>query len=355
VITEIEIDCPVVSVSSTTTTVTVSFPPLGEEISSYLVVLLDSTGTITISSKLEGEPFSNPISAVFSGLTPGTSYLIQVQASNGTSTNTTCSFVPITTVDLPSCLGPSNLNVTVTGTTATVTWTPDSSASFQSLYYGLQSGITGNPPGNGWTAYSGNPLLPTVSSATLPGLTAGDAYEVALNSNCQNGNVTPYLTKDFTVPNIISGTITVEQGAGAGANQNQVKLVFNFDSPTTVPITFYIGELDHNSISNTHFYGSGYDIFTLPAGYSPSTFYSTPSSPWVVNVPSGSSSFTINPLTQVIPSTSETPHWVYGFNSPNDIQLTDIYITAHSPAGLTLNFTLLQSPNTGTTITLHNM
>jgi hypothetical protein len=352
-VSAIQINCPTVTLTSTTTSITAQFPALGGDINSYLVLLLNAAGNSVITSQLIGPPFANPISVVFTGLPSGTAYNVQLQPTAGTITSTNCALSPIATAVLPSCVGPSNLNLTLSGSNGIgVTWTADIASSFQSLYYGLTSGITGNPPGNGWTAFSGNPLESTANSAIITGLTEGDEYSVALNSTCQNSNVTPFLTKELIIPLVIAGSIVLEAGSSAGAHQSNVKLMFTFDTPTPVPLTLYLGKLEHNSIDNTHFAAAGYSFFPLPAGYSPDTFYGPdPSVPFVVDVPVNSSTLTVTPIKQVNPGTT----WQYGTATPNDEQLTDIYITAHSPSGVTVNFTLTQSPNTGTVVTIHNI
>jgi Fibronectin type III domain len=348
-VTAIEIDCPNVTVTSTSTTVTASFPQLGGEIDSYLVLLLNSAGTSIITSRLIGPPFANPISATFNSLTPGTAYNIQVQPSNGSSTNTNCALRPIDTVVLPTCTGPSNLQVSVSDTTATITWTPDPTASFQNFYYGVKSGITGNPPGNGWTTFASDPLPASQNSVVLTGLTLGTTYSVALNSQCQNGNVTPFLTQDFTPALVIDGAITLTAfniPGGGGVGDTRVSITF--PTPTPAILTIYFGELVHNSVSGANKFGAGYQLFTLPAGYTPNPFYSPNAAlPFVIVVPAGTTSFTTG--TNLIYQTVHGQPWQ--FDTHNLVSdMSDLYVHIELPTGATSNFTLTNSGKT-----IHNV
>ena len=79
----------------------------------------------------------------------------------------------------------------------TLTWTPDPAAVAQELYYSVQGTITGNPPGNGWTAYTGNPLSGTANTVDLLNLTDNLIYEFAIWSDCGNGSFSTFLTGNF--------------------------------------------------------------------------------------------------------------------------------------------------------------
>jgi hypothetical protein len=106
----IQLTCPVVSLTSTNSTIGFSYPNLGGDVSSYTVTLLNS-GTI-VQTKTENVPFSSVINDSFSGLTANTAYQVQVTVNAGTFTNA-CAAQTITTTAIPACPSATNFAVTL--------------------------------------------------------------------------------------------------------------------------------------------------------------------------------------------------------------------------------------------------
>jgi hypothetical protein len=346
----IQINCPTVTVTPTQTSVTVSFPSLGGSITSYKVILLNAAGNTVITSKSLSGPFTSPVTTTFTGLTAGTTYNIQVQPSAETISNTTCALAPFTTTALATCTGPTNLTVVATNGGANITWTPDVTSSFQSLYYGLQSNVTGVPPGNGWTAFSGNPIPATTASATLTGLTPGATYSIALNAQCQNGTTTSYLQQNFTTPNTISAAISlINYNVPGNVRQVNTQVNIVFSQPTPVALTLYFG-FTTNSTAVSAKYAVGWDLFTIPTGYVAQPAYQdiTSNYPYQLVIPAGTTNFSTNTVgTYTINTTSiynmDVP-W-YGFSNSTGFpvttqSITGLWVKIANPSGYIANFTL---------------
>lgn len=108
----IEFTCPTVNLTSTSSTVTYSFINLGGSIDTYVVTLLDSTGTNVIQTKNVTQPFSNTITDSFSGLSATTGYQVQVTVKAG-QFNKNCAAQTITTSAIPACPSISNFTATI--------------------------------------------------------------------------------------------------------------------------------------------------------------------------------------------------------------------------------------------------
>lgn len=108
----IEFTCPNVNLTSTSSSITYSFVGLGGDIDTYVLTLLDSTGTNVIQIKTVQAPFSSTISDTFSGLTPNTTYQVQTTVKVG-SFSKACGSQTTTTPNVPSCPTASNFTVTI--------------------------------------------------------------------------------------------------------------------------------------------------------------------------------------------------------------------------------------------------
>ena len=76
-------------------------------------------------------------------------------------------------------------------TTAVLNWTAQSGAITQELFYGKDAVVTGLPgSGTGWSAYSGNPMGPLVSTATINGLDDNVKYRYLVRTNCASNQST---------------------------------------------------------------------------------------------------------------------------------------------------------------------
>lgn len=70
--------------------------------------------------------------------------------------------------------------------TATISWNNQTSGT-QELYYGADSLVSGLPgTGGGWNPYSGNPIAPSVGSATLTNLYDNVKYQFLVRADCSN-------------------------------------------------------------------------------------------------------------------------------------------------------------------------
>lgn len=108
----IQFTCPVVSLSTTSSTLTYSFPNLGGSIDTYLITLLDSTGINIIQTKTATLPFSNIVTDTFNGLNGNTSYQVQVTVQSGVY-NKVCPAQTTTTTNIPACPSVSNFTATL--------------------------------------------------------------------------------------------------------------------------------------------------------------------------------------------------------------------------------------------------
>lgn len=108
----VELTCPTVNLTSTSTSITYSFVNLGGDVTSYVMNLYDSTGTNLIQSKTESAPFAATVINTFNGLNPNTGYNVIVTTNAGTF-NKVCSAQLITTPNTPSCPSVTGFTVTI--------------------------------------------------------------------------------------------------------------------------------------------------------------------------------------------------------------------------------------------------
>jgi len=156
--------------------------------------------------------FSNTLSVNLTGLTYGTAYTIGVRAKDANGSISTVATGTFATG--PTAPGIPTAS-SITGTSATVSWT----AASDSL------GVTGysyQVNGGAWSAFS-NTL-----SVSLTGLAYGTTYTVGVRAHDNAGNLGATATGSFTTPpsapvaptasNITGTTATVSWGAATGAN-----------------------------------------------------------------------------------------------------------------------------------------
>lgn len=108
---QINIICPSVSTTPSTTSIGYSFPELGGSITAYTVKLFDSAGTTEIASQTPSGTTTR--SGTFTGLTPSTAYKIRVLITAGSFSRNNCAFVDVTTTSTPACNPPTNVSATV--------------------------------------------------------------------------------------------------------------------------------------------------------------------------------------------------------------------------------------------------
>ena len=104
-LSQINILCPTVTASTTTSTVVYSFPAIGGSVSSYTVDLLNSAGTTVVNTL-------TTVSGTFTGLAEGTNYKIRVTAVAG-SFSKVCNLSSATTTITPVCNAPTITTVTL--------------------------------------------------------------------------------------------------------------------------------------------------------------------------------------------------------------------------------------------------
>jgi len=111
--TGIEITCATITSVTTDTSIVASFAPLGGDIDRYVVNLYDAGGVNLLQTQTFTGPFDTQINATFTGLTPSTSYLVEVQPAAGSTIRTNCTKITATTTAVPGCPLPTNLTVTI--------------------------------------------------------------------------------------------------------------------------------------------------------------------------------------------------------------------------------------------------
>jgi len=107
VVQRINIICPTVTVTATSTTLAYSFPEIGGSVGSYSVKLFNSAGTSELASSTPTG--TTTLSGTFTALTASTGYKIRVVPTAGTITKTDCAFTTGTTSAPPVCNAPTGV------------------------------------------------------------------------------------------------------------------------------------------------------------------------------------------------------------------------------------------------------
>ncbi|RYY20292.1 MAG: hypothetical protein EOO36_03715, partial [Cytophagaceae bacterium] len=195
------------SVSSiTASSATVSFTASGSA-TSYVVTTSPATASQTVTA--------SPVS--LTGLAPGVNYTVSIAASCAAGATATTATVGFATTPPPVCNDVTDLAVSnVTGTSATVTFTPTSSTTSYT--------VTTTPTTTTQTI--------TGALVNLAGLTPGTAYTVNIVSNCTSGGTTTNTIDFGTIPgnDECSAAISLTSnpscmsttGTISGATQSQV-------------------------------------------------------------------------------------------------------------------------------------
>lgn len=105
------LDCPSVTYSQTTTTISYSFPHISGTVT-YTIEVWNNAGTTLVQSQSIGVSGATTVSGTFSGLTAGTTYKVRVTVNNGIETEE-CPFVAVTTSANP-CPPPQSVTTTLT-------------------------------------------------------------------------------------------------------------------------------------------------------------------------------------------------------------------------------------------------
>jgi hypothetical protein len=107
VVQRINIICPTVTVTATSTTLAYSFPEIGGSVGTYSVKLFNSAGTSELSSQTPTG--TTTLTGTFDTLTASTGYKIRVVPTAGTITKTDCAFTTGTTSAPPVCNAPTGV------------------------------------------------------------------------------------------------------------------------------------------------------------------------------------------------------------------------------------------------------
>jgi len=114
IIKQINIICPTVTTTLTSTSISYSFPEIGGSVGSYSVKLFNSAGTSELSSQTPTG--TTTLTGTFTALTASTSYKIRVVPTAGTITKTDCAFTTATTSAPAVCSVPTAVTADITVT-----------------------------------------------------------------------------------------------------------------------------------------------------------------------------------------------------------------------------------------------
>lgn len=174
---------------------------------SAVITWTSATDTIAITGyayQINGgawSSFSNSDSVDLSGLTPGTTYTIAVEAEDAAGNVGAPSTVTFTMP--PSAPGTPTAS-TITGNSATVSWTAATDSQGVAGYsYQLNGGA--------WSSFS------NVLSVSLTGLSYGTVYTVGVRAEDASGNIGPTATGTFTTGPTTPGTPTASNITGTSA------------------------------------------------------------------------------------------------------------------------------------------
>lgn len=107
VITKINMTCPTVTTTPTSTTIPYSFPEIGGDVSSYLVRLFNSAGSAEVTTSTPTGTTTR--TGTISGLTASTNYKLRVVPTAGGISKEDCPFISVTTAAPPVCNIPTNV------------------------------------------------------------------------------------------------------------------------------------------------------------------------------------------------------------------------------------------------------
>ena len=176
-------------------------------------------------------------------------------------TTTSCyAYVDNLEIDvMPSCLRPTNFNVTCDNSSATLSWTENGTATTWDVEYGTQ----------GFTQGQGTTVSATTNPFTVNNLTIGTTYDFYVRANCGGGDESDWAGPisgtpgSYNVPT--SGTYTISMCGGAiyddgGINGNyssncDVTVVVNPETP---------GSMVH--LTGTFDIEEDYDLLTIYDG-----------------------------------------------------------------------------------------
>jgi uncharacterized repeat protein (TIGR02543 family) len=198
-------------------TITIVAPTTGGTPSSYTVTAYDpsnqSAGTCTVTAP--------GTSCTIAPLTNGTAYTFTSTATNtaGTSTSASTASAAATPAGVP--LSPSSITGSGLGASTTISWTaPTSDGGSPITDYVIEYSVAGSGT---WTTFSDG--TSTATSATITGLTAGNAYEFRVSAKNLIGNSLP----SFTSPVVEALPTTPAIASVTGASE---KVTVTWNAPS---------------------------------------------------------------------------------------------------------------------------
>jgi uncharacterized repeat protein (TIGR02543 family) len=198
---------PTVAPGNGSATVTIAAPTTGGTPSSYTVTASPGGATCTVTAP--------GTSCTIAPLTNGTAYTFTSTATNSAGTSASASAVSSAVTPAGTPDSPTGVTGTGLGGTADISWTlPTSDGGSPITDYVVEYSVAGSDT---WTTFADG--VSTATSATITGLTAGNAYEFRVSTKNLIGNSLPSFTSPVvetlpTAPTITgttpaSGQVTV--------------------------------------------------------------------------------------------------------------------------------------------------
>lgn len=213
---------PTVTPGNGSATITIAAPTTGGTPSSYTVTALDSNGNPFSPSRTCTVTVPGTSCAI-APLTNGTAYTFTSTATNttGTSASASAASTAVTPAGIPD--SPTGVTGTGLGGTANISWTlPVNDGGSAITDYVIEYSVEGSGT---WTTFADG--VSTATSATVTGLTAGNAYEFRVSAKNLIGNSLP----SFTSP-VVEALPTAPTITGTTAASGQVTVVWN--APTHI-------------------------------------------------------------------------------------------------------------------------
>jgi uncharacterized repeat protein (TIGR02543 family) len=182
-------------------TITIVAPTTGGTPSSYTVTAAPGGATCTVTAP--------GTSCTIAPLDNGTAYTFTSTATNtaGTSASASAASAAVTPAGVP--LSPSSITGTGLGGSTTIEWTaPTSDGGSPITDYVIEYSVAGSGT---WTTFSDG--TSNATSATITGLTAGNAYEFRVSAKNLIGNSLPSFTSPVVETLSTAPTITSVTGA----------------------------------------------------------------------------------------------------------------------------------------------
>jgi uncharacterized repeat protein (TIGR02543 family) len=206
---------PTVTPGNGSATITIAAPTTGGTPSSYTVTASPGGATCTVT--VPGT------SCTIAPLTNGTAYSFTSTAANttGTSASASAASAAVTPAGIPD--SPTGVTGTGLGGTTNISWTlPVSDGGSAITDYVIEYSVEGSGT---WTTFADG--VSTATSATVTGLTAGNAYEFRVSAKNLIGNSLP----SFTSP-VVEALPTAPTITGTTAASGQVTVTWN--APTHI-------------------------------------------------------------------------------------------------------------------------